>query len=136
MRKFIPLMALVATPAAAEGPISAEDYMRRVAGGTFTIRAPGEEPYGIEAYLPDRRVSWGYFETGLCTDGKWEEVQPGVMCYTYEGDPEASCWHYYIEPDGFFAQSVDERGKVQNDILYLIEETDLTLPCVSDFLGS
>jgi hypothetical protein len=136
IRAFTLLLCLTAAPLAAQTSLTAEAYINRVAGGTYIINIPGQPPYGIEAYLPDQRVTWGWLETGECTEGRWHETRPGTLCYAYDGDDSLHCWQYFERDGDLFAQLTDENGKAQNTAPYELQQTNLSLPCVTDFLGS
>ena len=136
MKPLALLLILTSTSAMAQTRLTVDQYMARVAGGTWTINTPGEPPYGIEAYRADNRVSWGWLETGQCTDGTWAEAAPRTICYEYEGDDRLHCWQYFEEDGNLFAVLTDAQGKDQGEPPYELVETTLSLPCVTEFLGS
>ena len=93
------LLALtVASPAAAQGGMSAAEFDAYVTGRTITFRTDLNPTYGIERYLPGRRVMWSTFD-GICQYGVWFESK-GDICFRYEHDPEHKCWTIYDEPGG------------------------------------
>lgn len=128
------LLPLTATAQTLGAPMSMEDYLKRVAGRTYTIAEPGIAPYGIEAYLPDQRVTWGWFESGICMDGVFFEREPGTLCYDYEDDPDLHCWQYFEDkPSGqMYAIDADDPASV----IYELQQTTQSIPCVDEFLGS
>lgn len=97
MRSLV-LMILLATPAMAQDTMDAADFDAHVTGRTITFRTPDNPSYGIERYLPGRRVMWSSFD-GTCQYGVWFESK-GQICFRYEGDPEHKCWLMYDEPGG------------------------------------
>lgn len=135
MRLLFSLLLLAST-AQGQTRLTVEQYFNRVDGGTWVINTPGEPPYGIEAYRADNRVSWGWLETEECTEGTWFEAAPRTICYEYEGDDRLHCWQYFERDGGLYAQLTDARGKDQDEPPYEIVETSLSLPCVTEFLGS
>lgn len=56
-------------------------------------------PYGIEQYLPNRRVVWS-FVGDECQEGKWYPNEAGHICFVYERpDTEPKCWSFWKEDD-------------------------------------
>ena len=84
--------------ALAEGTMDAAEFDAHVTGRTVTFRTDGIAVYGIERYLPGRRVMWSSLD-GICQYGVWFESK-GDICFRYEGDPEHKCWTIYDEPEG------------------------------------
>ena len=97
MRSLV-LILLLASPAMAQDTMDAADFDAHVTGRTITFRTPDNPSYGIERYLPGRRVMWSSFD-GTCQYGVWFESK-GQICFRYEGDPEHKCWLMYDEPGG------------------------------------
>ena len=97
MRSLV-LILLLASPAMAQDTMDAADCDAHVTGRTITFRTPDNPSYGIERYLPGRRVMWSSFD-GTCQYGVWFESK-GQICFRYEGDPEHKCWLMYDEPGG------------------------------------
>lgn len=97
MRSLI-IGLLLATPAVAQEGMSAAEFDAYVTGRTITFRTVTNPTYGVERYLPGRRVMWSTFD-GICRYGVWFESK-GDICFRYEHDPEHKCWTIYDEPDG------------------------------------
>ncbi len=97
MRSLI-IGLLLATPAVAQEGMSAAEFDAYVTGRTITFRTVTNPTYGVEHYLPGRRVMWSTFD-GICRYGVWFESK-GDICFRYEHDPEHKCWTIYDEPDG------------------------------------
>lgn len=126
------LLSLIPGGLLAQTPLTGAEFNARVAGGTFVINVPGQEPYGIEAYLPNRQVMWGYLG-GDCTAGEWYETTPGTICFEYDGLGDGpTCWNYFETDGQFLASLIDD----ENQPMYEKVETDLTVDCVDAFLGS
>jgi hypothetical protein len=97
MRSLIFCLALC-TPAIAQDAMNATEFDDYVTGKTITFRTELNPEFGIERYLPGRRVMWSTFN-GICQYGVWFESK-GDICFRYEGDPEHKCWEIYGEADG------------------------------------
>ncbi|MDP5086142.1 MAG: hypothetical protein NWQ23_12030 [Yoonia sp.] len=89
---------LLAAPAVAQDAMTAEEFDAYVTGRTITFRTEMNPTFGVERYLPGRRVMWSTFD-GTCQYGVWFESK-GDICFRYEGDPEHKCWAIYDEPGG------------------------------------
>ncbi len=89
MRVLALLACLVALPAAADAPMSAAEFEAYVTGRTLTYTDRGVV-YGIEEYLPGRRVRWAFINDE-CRDGYWYEAG-GEICFVYEDNPDPQCW--------------------------------------------
>lgn len=96
--RSLALIALLASPAMAQDTMDATAFDAHVTGRTITFRTPDNPSFGVERYLPGRRVMWSSFD-GICQYGVWFESK-GDICFRYEGDPEHKCWQMYDEPGG------------------------------------
>ena len=85
------LLAVSALPAAAADSMSADVFEDYVEGRTLTYH-DGGVAYGIEQYLPGRKVRWAYIGD-QCWDGYWYEENANI-CFVYEGSPEPKCWKF------------------------------------------
>ena len=99
-------LAHAAAPAAAiEGgtPLSPEAFEAFAEGQTLTFSLGGA-PYGMEEYLPGRRVIWA-FVGEECREGVWFPHGPQI-CFEYNDEPgRLHCWTFYQMPDGLLARS-------------------------------
>lgn len=89
------LAVLSVLPAAAQTRLDGAAFEALVTGWTLQFSSGGQS-YGAEQYLPGRRVYWS-FEGGECREGLWYEAQPGLICFSYEQDPEPQCWAFFEE---------------------------------------
>ncbi|WP_108816150.1 hypothetical protein [Loktanella sp. Alg231-35] len=123
MRNLL-LALVVATPAAAQDQMNAEDFEAYVTDRTITFRTELSPEFGVERYLPGRRVMWSTFD-GICQYGVWFESK-GDICFRYEGDPEHKCWAIFDEPGGM-------RGvfttRPNTTVIYEVPERDDPLIC-------
>ena len=97
MRNLL-LVVTLASPAVAQDGMTGAEFDAYVTGRTITFRTDLNPSYGIERYLPGRRVMWSTFD-GICQYGVWFESK-GDICFRYEHDPEHKCWTIYDEPGG------------------------------------
>jgi len=131
MIRVLLLSALFATPALAEGPMSAEAFDRYATGKTL-FYGSGGTPYGAEQYLPGRKVIWTFLD-GDCRQGLWYE-ENGLICFRYERDPEApQCWSFFEEDGGLIA-------RFENDpaarVLIEVEQSPEPLSCPAPYIGA
>lgn len=97
MRSLL-ILLFCAMPAAAQDRMDAETFEAYVTDRTITFRTDLDPLFGVERYLPGRRVIWSTFD-GTCLYGVWFESK-GDICFRYEGDPEHKCWAIYDTPQG------------------------------------
>lgn len=103
------ILALAGPPvsgATAEGFLGGAEFETRVTGQTLTYSQDGRI-YGIEQYLPGRRVRWR-FADDECLYGRWFEKEAGLICFVYEYDPDEHCWHFRDGGGRLTALSVDD----------------------------
>lgn len=101
MKKFVLLFLAFAVPALAEAPMSAAEFDSYTQGKTLYYGTMGER-YGVEEYLPDRRVRWSFLD-GKCKDGFWYE-DADLICFVYEDHPEPQCWSFFKRGFGLSAR--------------------------------
>jgi hypothetical protein len=124
------LLILAAAPAAAETPLTAEEFEAYVTGKTLTYSAGGV-PFGIEEYHKDRRVLWSYLD-GECQEGKW--YQAGEMiCFVYEAYPEHQCWTFYLRDGGLFARFQNDPAATE---LYETHQSREPMQCLVPKVGA
>jgi hypothetical protein len=121
------LFVVCALPVVAEAPLTAEEFEAEVTGRTLTYASP-EGPYGIERYLPGRRVTWGFLD-GECFEGEWYP-EGDAICFTYDGIDEVQCWQFWREGEGLRAKFLGESGN------WLFEMTEDGLPLVCGGVGA
>lgn len=123
------LTCLTALPALAAEPMSAVDFERYVTGKTLYFGLNGEA-YGVEEYLPDRKVRWSFLD-GRCKDGVWYE-EAGQICFVYEDNPEPQCW-------SFFNEGARLRAVFENDpastVLYEAQQNEEPMLCYGPDVG-
>lgn len=85
------LLSCLAAPVSGQDVMSATDFEAYVEGRTLTYHDRGVA-YGIEQYLPNRRVRWAYMNDE-CWEGYWYEDGANI-CFVYESSPEPKCWRF------------------------------------------
>jgi hypothetical protein len=130
------LVALaLATPAAAQAPMSGAEFEAYVTGRTLTF-AEGGVVYGIEEYLEGRRVRWAFVEDE-CKDGTWYEAtvegQP-MICFIYEDAPDnEQCWTFFRTARGLKARFMNDPEARE---LYEVEQSREPLMCLGPRIGA
>lgn len=131
MRTLILSVCLVAASSAlaGEGGMSAEEFETFTTGRTMNFAVSGEH-YGIEEYLPGRRVRWSFLD-GRCKRGNWWE-EAGAICFAYEDTPEVQCWIMRARGDGMTATFVADPP---DPTRYEAWETDEPIYCMGPDVG-
>lgn len=95
--KHILIAMTLASPLAAETPMTADEFEAFVLGKTLTFATTGNQPYGVEYYAPNRQVIWS-FVGEECVRGEWYDVatETGTnICFEYENSTETQCWQMF-----------------------------------------
>jgi hypothetical protein len=104
-----------------------EDY---TTGKVLTYGVAGA-PYGIEQYLPGRKVVWA-FVGDQCRTGTWYE-KDRLICFIYDDrtdDPQ--CWSFFLGSQGLKAHFAgDENGEE----LIEVQQSNGPMPCPGPDLG-
>ncbi|WP_333828971.1 hypothetical protein [Pararhodobacter sp.] len=125
------LACLMAFPvAAAEERMNAESFERYTTGRTLSFSFEGV-PFGIEQYLPGRRVLWAFLGNE-CQEGVWYERE-GMICFIYDTNPDEQCWHFYRGEAGLRATFVGPDGPGTE--LYEVERSGKPLICEGPDVG-
>ncbi|VDC33142.1 hypothetical protein [Pseudogemmobacter humi] len=129
MRRALIALALLATPALAQTPLSAEEFEAYVTGKTLTYSQFGTV-FGIEEYLPNRKVRWKTTPEE-CQYGSW--FQRGAMiCFVYEYSSGEHCWTFWRDGDGLSALA---EGAAPESILAEVGQTTDGLACPAPDVG-
>lgn len=123
------ICSLVALPAAAETPLTAQDFEAHVTGKTVTYRQ-FDSVFGIEEYLDGRKVRWST-APDECQYGTWYP-QGDAICFVYEYDPTPACWTFWMRDGALVALS--DTG-VPGEELYETDASDQGLPCPGPDVG-
>ncbi len=130
IRSLLTALALsLALPAAAQQPMTGAEFDRYATGKTLYFGQAGQS-YGVEEYLPDRRVRWSFLD-GQCKDGFWYE-EAGQICFVYEDKPDPQCWSFYREGSGL--RAVFENNS-EATTLYEARQDDEPMLCYGPDVG-
>ena len=84
-------------------PMTPEAFEEFAEGQTLSFSLGGV-PYGMEQYLPGRRVIWA-FVGEECREGDWFPIGQQI-CFEYDDEPgRLHCWTFYEGPEGLVARS-------------------------------
>lgn len=119
-----------ATPAVAEPPITADQFEAHVTGKTLTYRQ-FDSVFGIEEYLPDRKVRWST-APNECQYGSWYP-QGENICFVYEYDPTPACWTFWLRGGALVALSTNA---APGEELHEVAVDDTPLPCPGPDIGA
>jgi len=126
MIRLILLLILLGGTAQAQTPMSGEEFDAYTRGKTLTFMESGQA-YGIEQYLPGRRVTWA-FDNGECQNGYWFEPEPAVICFLYEGTVNGEqCWNFFKTDTGLRAKFL---GSEDGRELYEARRSRLPMLCL------
>jgi len=126
---LIGLFCLTAPVAQAETPLTAEAFEALTQGRTMTWAEFGQV-YGVEQYLPDRRVRWTVLGDD-CKTGHWYAEGPAI-CFLYDDRLDPVCWEITQGPTGLLARhssTLPEAAPV------VIEETTDPMACFGPEVG-
>lgn len=129
--RILPILAtLLSLPAfAAEDPMSVAEFEAYVTGKTLSYSQYGEI-FGVEEYLPGRKVRWKV-SADDCQYGHWFE-KAGLICFTYEYDTSEHCWTFWMEEGRLTALSADDPAGAE---LSEVEQTTDGLSCPAPDVG-
>jgi len=125
------LVLSAALPAAAQEAMDAEAFDAYTQGRTLSFSFEGA-PYGVEQYLPNRRVRWTFLGDE-CQDGVWYERNTNI-CFLYENAPtDEQCWSFFRTDDGLRGVFQGPDGPTTE--LYEVEQTDQPMACMGPGVG-
>ncbi len=117
-------------PAQADTPMDAETFERYTQGRTLSFNSQGQ-PYGIEQYLPGRRVLWAFIGQE-CEEGVWYP-RDSMICFAYDNFPEEQCWEFYETETGLRAVFIGPDGPSTE--LVEVEQSNQPLLCEGPSVG-
>lgn len=123
------LAVVLASPAFAKTPITAEEFEAHVTGKTVTYKQY-DGIFGIEEYLDGRKVRWST-APNECLYGTWYPDGDDI-CFVYEYDPSPACWTFWMKGGALVALSV---GGLPGEELREIDASDQGLPCPGPDVG-
>jgi hypothetical protein len=116
-------------PAIAQEPLSADAFEQFTQGRTLYYFNNGTA-YGVERYLPGRRVIWSFLD-GQCQDGTWYASGP-FICFEYDTGLGPQCWQFYLENGQL--RAVFEDGS-ESATPYVAEESPDDMLCLGPEVG-
>lgn len=129
LTRAVLLSLSLASPALADTPMSAAEFDAYVTGKTLYYSHLGVD-YGVEQYLPGRRVRWAFLD-GECRDGVWFQ-QNDRICFDYEDGIETQCWRFYAQSGGIRAEFASSDATIE---LYEAAESDEPMYCKGPDVG-
>ena len=75
-------------------------------------------------------MRWSFLD-GRCQEGEWYE-EAGLICFTYENQPDPQCWSFEKGPSGLIARFENE--PMQSE-LYEVEQSVEPLLCLGPDVG-
>lgn len=123
------LLVVLPITAFAETPMSAEDFEAFATGKTLNF-ANQSGIFGVEDYLPGRRVRWA--ATGdRCKLGRWFDVDSQI-CFVYEDAAEQHCWTIWERNDHLVARGAQD---TPDQPLRTITQADAPVACIGPDVG-
>lgn len=119
----------IASAATAETPMTGAEFDAYATGRILSFGTEGDPTFGVEQYLPGRRVIWST-GNGECRNGVWYESK-GDICFRYDDDPEPKCWAIYRDDTGIRAVFT-----TRPDTTVIFEANDDTVPLICGDLSS
>lgn len=123
MRHALFALALFATPAWAETPMTATEFETFSTGRTFTF-GNSANPYGIERYHNGRRVTWAFLGED-CQEGVWFPDGDNI-CFDYGDGTPVQCWQFFDEGETLRARFMNDPA---NNVEYRVREAEIPLIC-------
>lgn len=130
MRAFLFSLALLSgTASHAETNMTGKEFEAYATGKTLTYAANGQI-YGVEQYLPDRRVRWAFVDD-TCRIGHWYE-DAGEICFVYEHDATPQCWTFHLSDGKLMARFISDPPETE---LKEVNQTSEPLACTGPDVG-
>ncbi len=129
LRSIAILMVMSGPAVGAEPGLSGSEFDAYTRGKTLFYGFQGQV-YGVERYLPNRRVIWSFLD-GDCKEGVWYE-QSGQICFLYEDRLDPQCWVFTDSGSGLIAQF---EGNPDRTELYEADEIDEEMVCHGPDVG-
>ena len=110
-------------------PMTGAEFEAATTGRTLYYNSAGQA-YGVEQYLPGRRVIWAFVGDD-CRKGNWYENQEQI-CFVYEDNTDPQCWLFYQTPAGLTARSL---GFPDSAPLIAVEQSPEAMACLGPNVG-
>ena len=99
--RLLSALILLATPALAETPMTAEEFEALTLGRTVQWTRSGQL-YATEHYLAGRQLQWAYPDEP-CKTANWYP-QGDAICFRYDPAADTVCWEMTRSETGFLAR--------------------------------
>ncbi|WP_226779172.1 hypothetical protein [Oceaniglobus trochenteri] len=131
MKQLLPLafLALFTGVASAQAPMTAAEFDAYTQGKTLFFEAGGLS-YGVEEYLPGRKVRWSFLD-GDCKEGSWYP-SGAQICFEYEDGTGPQCWTFFRDTGGLRAIF---QGDDPQTALYEARQSDEPMVCLGPKIG-
>jgi hypothetical protein len=129
LRHLVILLAFSAQTAGAQTALSGAEFDEYTQGKTLFYGFEGKV-YGVERYLPNRRVIWSFLD-GQCKEGVWYQREDQI-CFVYEDRLDPQCWVFTRSGGGLIAQF---EGDPQATELYEAEDLGEEMVCLGPEVG-
>lgn len=129
LRYLAILLTLAAQTAAAQPALTGAEFDTYTRGKTMFYGFQGTV-YGVERYLPNRRVIWSFLD-GNCKEGVWYE-QADQICFVYEDRIDPQCWVFTKSDGGLIALF---EGNSDATELYEAEDVNEEMVCLGPEVG-
>lgn len=130
MRAFLLSLTLLSSTAAfGQTAMTGEEFEAYATGKTLTYASNGQV-YGVEQYLPNRRVRWAFIDD-TCRIGYWYE-DAGEICFVYEHDATPQCWTFHLSEGKLRAHFVSNPPETE---LKEVNQTNEPLACTGPDVG-
>jgi hypothetical protein len=129
LRHLVILLAFSAQTAGAQTALSGAEFDEYTQGKTLFYGFEGKV-YGVERYLPNRRVIWSFLD-GQCKEGVWYQREDQI-CFVYEDRLDPQCWVFTKSGGGLIAQF---EGDPQATELYEAEDLGEEMVCLGPEVG-
>lgn len=123
------LLALLTTPAAAETPMSPDEFDAWSTGKTLAYSVDGVV-LGAEAYFPNRTVRDADTD-GPCLDGTWH-AEGNAVCFVYPAREGTHCWTFWRDGAAVYAKPL---AATADDPAQLVTEAATPLTCPGPEVG-
>lgn len=131
MIPFACAISILALPvgSAAQTRLDGAAFDRYTQGKTLFYGFDGQS-YGVERYLPNRKVIWSFLD-GKCQEGFWYERGEHI-CFLYENGNDPQCWTFSLGGNGLIAQF---EGDPQQTELYEAQDLGEEMICYGPDVG-
>lgn len=111
-------------------PLTASEFEAYVTGKTITY-VRGGKVFGVEEYLPKRRVRWARAPR-QCEYGTWQQ-EGDQICFSYPASLSRACWTFWTE--GGRLKALVAKGPPEN-VVQEYKKTERGLVCPPPKIGS